>query len=182
MPHLDARVFACSPLNAGAHSPLEDGVGVIIVTGHVIRLHQLLVAEEGVLTKGEYKLEALQTREQHLSACNVTQRVVLAIAQRSNDPLTGLHQLHTAEERCCLKVSTGLKPYRPQSSLSVHTVHHKDLLSQMHGCCCNCMAVVAIAWRSNDPITRFHQLHTAEERYCLKVRAARNPAEQRTKI
>ena len=106
MPHLDARIFACSPLNSGPHSPLKDWVGVIIVTGHVIRLHQLLVAEEGDLTKGDYKLAALHTIFKHLSACTVTRRVVLAIAWCSNDAVALFHQLHTAEETCCLKVKS----------------------------------------------------------------------------
>lgn len=58
--HLDTRVLARCPVNVCAYSLLQDGAGVIIITGHVIRLHQLLVAEEGILAETEHKLEALR--------------------------------------------------------------------------------------------------------------------------
>ena len=60
--HLDTRVLAICPLDIGAGGLLQDWVRCI-VADHVVRLHQLLVAEEGVVTELKDDLEPLQGTE-----------------------------------------------------------------------------------------------------------------------
>ena len=56
---LDSRVLARGPLDACACGLLQDWV-ILIITDHVVRLDQLLVAEEGVVTELKHHLESLQ--------------------------------------------------------------------------------------------------------------------------
>ena len=56
--YLDPRVLARSPLDTGGSGFLQHWV-CHIITDHVVRLHQLLVAEERVVTELEDDLEPL---------------------------------------------------------------------------------------------------------------------------
>lgn len=82
--YLDAWILARGPLDGCPDSLLQDGIGVIIIAGHEVGLHQLLVTEKGVLAESEDNLEALRTNSlsqgQHLIC---TQSVVTTIPGNS---------------------------------------------------------------------------------------------------